>query len=114
MKSELVETMKLISVITEEIIQIVEGDDYSNLLSSLEKRQQTINFLESLGYSKEEYREAEINYRIINQQQQLFKIMDNKKAELKEKINELSKNKVVTKSYNHNNLSGSKIFSKKI
>ncbi|GLC32331.1 hypothetical protein [Clostridium omnivorum] len=114
MKSELVETMKLISVITDEIIQIVKGDDYSDLLTALEKRQQTINFLESLGYSKEEYREAEIKYRIINQQQQLFKIMDIKKVELMEKLQELSKNKVVTKSYNHSNLSGSKIFSKKI
>ncbi|MDF2882747.1 MAG: hypothetical protein K0R54_3304 [Clostridiaceae bacterium] len=114
MKSNLIEAMESIKSLTEELIKIVEGDDYSNLENTLCERQQKIDSLQELGCSMEEYRDAEESFELNNLQQVLFKLMENKKIEIREKLNDLFKNKVVTNSYNHNNLVGSKIFSKKI
>jgi hypothetical protein len=114
MEHDLVETMKSLSLLTKELIKIIESDDYSDLEDILNKRQKEIDSLKDLGCTKEEYIASVEKFGLNSLQQKLFRLMEDKKIELKEKLNDLSKNKVVANSYNHNNLVGAKIFSKKI
>lgn len=114
MDNNLMETMKNISLLTIELIKIVESDDYSNLQNTLLKRQQALDYLGKMGCTKEEYKKAEEEFQINYIQEKLFKAIENRKAEIKEKLSEISTNKNVVKSYYHNNLTSSKIFSKKI
>lgn len=114
MNNNLREVAETISKLTEDLIKIVEIDDYSNLDSTLKKRQEAIDFLRNLKCSKEEYKEAEKEFEVNKLQEKLFKLMDEKRKKLKKKLYDLSKNRTIVNSYNHNNFSASKIFSKKI
>jgi hypothetical protein len=114
MENDLMKTMKSISNITEELIEIVENGDYSKLEKSLDERQQKIDLLKSLSFSKEEYKKNMKEFNIELLHKKLFNIINEKESKIKEKMYDLSKNKMLNNSYNHDNLAGAKIFSKKI
>jgi|GEM_PF-4396767 len=114
MNNELVKTIKSISSLTEELIKTIESNDFSKLEYTLDKRQKEIDSLHMIGCTKEQYRSVEKSFELDNLQQKLFKLMEQKRSEIKEKLDVVTKNKFVTNSYNHHNTMGSKIFSKKI
>lgn len=98
--------------VTCKLIDKLQQDDYDALENLIDKRQELLNTLENMDYTKEQYCDAVEEFQIINFQQNLSKIMVEKKHKLKEKVDNISKKKVLTKGYS--NHIGASIFSKKI
>lgn len=112
MDSELNKAVEEIKNLTCKLINKLQQDDYDALEELIDKRQESLNNLEKMNYTKEQYCAAVEEFEIIHFQQELSKIMDEKRHKLKKEIDNISKRRIVTKSYN--NHACANIFSKKI
>ncbi|MCY6353967.1 flagellar protein FliT [Clostridium sp. ZS2-4] len=100
--------------ITVKIITSVENEDYDNLDELLSDRQEIINLINQLKYSKKDflYWCKELDILVLNQK--LVKLMNKKKADLRNNINKLTNSQNANKSYNKQYAADSVFFNKKI
>lgn len=112
MKLDLKKGMENLKNITCELIDKLEHDNYDDLENLMDKRQNLLDDLKELNYTKEQYLELAQEFEIIQLQNKLSKMMGEKKHKLKQKIDNISKKRVVTKGYSKH--IGASIFSKKI
>ena len=112
MELDLKRDMENLKSVTCELIDKLQKDDYDALQGLMDKRQKTLDGLEKLHCTKEQYRDAAYQFQVIALQNKLSKMMDEKKHKLKQKIDDISKRKILTKGYNKH--IGANIFSKKI
>lgn len=112
MELDLRKAMENLKNITCELIDKLKQDDYNVLENLMNKRQELLNNLEKMDYTKDEYCEVVDEFQIIHFQQELSKIMIEKRHKLKNEIDNISKKRVVTKGYSKH--LGGNIFSKKI
>lgn len=112
MELDLKKAMKDLKNVTCKLIDKLQQDDYDVLENLMDDRQELLNTLEKLDCTKEQYFTMAQEFEIIQLQNKLSKIMAEKKQKLKQKIDNISKKKVLTKGYS--NHIGASIFSKKI
>jgi hypothetical protein len=98
---------------TIEMIFNLRNDDINNFEVALEKREQIIEKINNLNFDRIEFKEICEEFGVVPINDELSKIVNYKKDEMKEKILRLKK------SQNANNIyqsisSGSNIFSKKV
>lgn len=99
--------------LTLEIIQILEKEDYDAPKDLLNERQNIINNINKLSYTKEEFKN--INYELdLMFVEKLQTIMLKRKAELKQKLNNASDTKEAAKSYNMKQFNSQYILNKTI
>ncbi|OAA83174.1 flagellar protein FliT [Clostridium ljungdahlii] len=112
MKLDLERDMENLRDVTCELIDKLQKNDYDALENLMDERQKLLDNLEKLHCTKERYRDAIDQFQVITFQQKLSKIMAEKKHKLREKIDDISRRKSLTKGYNKH--IGASIFSKKI
>lgn len=100
--------------LTLELINSVEKEDYDSLDSLLADRQNVIDTIDELTYSKEEFLYLCKNLDILVLNQKLIKISNQKKSEIRKHIDELRVSKNANKSYNKRFAVDSVFFNKKI
>ncbi|AZV55929.1 flagellar protein FliT [Clostridium sp. AWRP] len=98
--------------ITCELINKLENDDYDGLESLMGERQKLLDNLKELNCTKKQYNDAVKQFKIIDFQNKLSKMMFEKKKDLRRKIDDISQKRTLTKSYSRH--IGTTIFSKKI
>ncbi|AVQ37360.1 flagellar protein FliT [Clostridium botulinum] len=110
LKEELIKYKNL----TLSIIEALEREDYDNPEKLLDKRQNTINEINNLSYTKEEFKNINNELDLILLEKKLQTIMLKKKVELKQKINNALESREATKSYNMKQLNSQYILNKTI
>lgn len=109
LKEELINYKNL----TLELITSVEKEDYDSLDSLLSDRQNVIEEINKLTYSKEEFLCLCRNLDILVLNQKLIKISSEKKSSIRKHIDELRVSKNANKSYNKRFAVDSVFFNKK-
>lgn len=112
MELDLKRDMENLKNITCELINKLNQDDYDVLQDLMDERQKLLDNLKKLHCTKEQYGKAAAEFEVIHFQNKLFKTMAEKKHNLRERIDDISKRKALTKGYNRH--IGVSIFSKKI
>ncbi|AGY77260.1 MULTISPECIES: hypothetical protein [Clostridium] len=112
MEVDLKKAMENLRDVTCELIDKLQKDDYDALEGIIDKRQKLLNDLEKMHCTIEQYGSPVKQFEIIAFQNKLSKMMFEKKKDLREKIDDISKRKASTKGYYKH--IGTNIFSKKI
>ncbi|MBI6872724.1 flagellar protein FliT [Clostridium aciditolerans] len=99
---------------TLKLIESLEKKDYDNLESLLNKRQQTIDNISKLDYTKQEFSEVAEELKILEHQKRLSDLMIRKRDDVKEELNKISSAKNASNMYNKKIYSNSRIFNKTI
>ncbi|APH18042.1 hypothetical protein N496_12950 [Clostridium botulinum A2B3 87] len=100
--------------LTLEIIQTLEKGDYDAPKELLNERQNIINNINKLSYTKEEFKNIDYELDLMLVEKKLQTIMLKRKAELKQKLNNASDTKEAAKSYNMKQFSSQYILNKTI
>lgn len=100
--------------VTVELIANVENDNFQLLDELLLDRQNIMDEIDKLNYSKDEFLNLCKEFDILVLQQKLVKLMDQKKANLRNDIDTLANSKNANKSYNKRFTADSVFFNKKI
>jgi hypothetical protein len=100
--------------ITLEIINSLEKEDYDALGQLISNRQNIIDEIDKLSYSKEEFVKICKELDILMIQQKLVKLINEKKASLRNNMNNLATSQNANKSYNRRYSVDSIFFNKKI
>lgn len=100
--------------ITIKLIDEIEREEYDNLDKLLSKRQDLINDIEKLKYTKEDFLKLCKEFDILVLQQKLIKLTNEKKANLRHNIDNLSASQTANKSYGKRYAVDSVFFNKKI
>lgn len=95
------------------IIKLLEEDEFDGIQHEIKKRQCILDKLISFSGHKEECKKIYKDLEIEKLQSRAEMIMKKKSSEVKEKLEEISKNKRATNAYGRL-VSGAAIFSKKI
>lgn len=111
---ELKDGLKEYKNITLDIINSLEKEDYDALEQLISSRQNIINTIDKLSYSKEEFIRICKELDILMLQQKLIKLMNEKKATLRNNMNNLATSQNANKSYNKRYSVDSIFFNKKI
>ncbi|WP_315121935.1 flagellar protein FliT [uncultured Clostridium sp.] len=111
--NELRESLVKFNKLTLKIINNIKEGNIDSIDSLMDDRQEIINLIESIDYSKEEFIEICTELKIIENNNELEKMIKNKKEELRNEIGELKVTRKANSGYNHRNSNGL-IFSKKI
>lgn len=111
--NELRESLTEFNKLTLEIIKNIKDGNIDSIDSLMDDRQKIINFIESIDYSKEEFIDSCNKLKIIENNNELEKMIKDKKEELKNELGELRVTRKANNGYNHINSNGI-IFSKKI
>ncbi|MCT8976133.1 flagellar protein FliT [Clostridium sp. CX1] len=100
--------------ITIQLIANVEGEDYDSLEKLLTNRQNIMNEIDSITYSKEEFLVLckELDILVLNQK--LIKVTKEKKSNTLKNIDGIKVSKTANKSYNKRFAVDSVYFNKKI
>lgn len=114
MSNELREKLCEFKHCTEELIEAVEEDKIEEIDELFVKRQIIINSIETIEYSKEEFREICIEMNILGISQRLGEVIDKKKSELRTNINSSRVNQAANKSYMKNSTTIKNIFNTRI
>ncbi|WP_027625835.1 flagellar protein FliT [Clostridium lundense] len=100
--------------ITIKLIYNVKEDDLDAVDSLMEERQKIIDNIDHMEFSKEEFVDIAKELNIIEYDKELEKVINEKKANIKEEMRKLSTNRNANVNYNKKFYSNSTIFSKKI
>ncbi|BDB02563.1 flagellar protein FliT [Clostridium botulinum] len=100
--------------LTLEIIQTLEKEDYDAPKELLNERQNIINNINKLSYTKEEFKNINDELDLMLVEKKLQTIMLKRKTELKQKLNNASDTKEATKSYNMKQFNSQYILNKTI
>lgn len=100
--------------ITIELIANIEKEDYAKLDELLSNREQIINAIDKIDYTKEEFLKLSKELDILVLQQKLTKLTNEKKANLQHNIENLSTSQTASKSYGKRYAVDSVFFNKKI
>jgi len=111
---DLKDNLKQYKDITLELISNVEKDNFEILDMLLSNRQNVIDEIEKLNYTKEEFLNLCKELNILVLQQKLTKLMNMKKANLRNDIDALTNSQNANKSYNKKFAVDSVFFNKKI
>lgn len=99
---------------TLKLIESLEKEDYDVLEGLLNKRQQTIDNISKLDYTKQEFSQIAEELNILEHQQRLSNLMTKKRDDVKEELNKISNAKNASYMYNKKIYSNSTIFNKTI
>lgn len=114
MNSQLTEELTKYKDTTIELIKAVESEDYDLLESIIAKRSEIINNIEKLNYTHEEFRANCTKLKILFFQNNLNKLMNEKKLKIKSQLDSMNENKNLRNSYNKKFSVDSIFFNKKI
>jgi hypothetical protein len=112
MDHNLKEAAECLKNVTCELIDKLQKGDYDELQGLMDERQKILDGLEKLHCTKEQYHDAAYQFQVIALQNKLSKMTAEKRHKLRQKIDDISKRKTLTKGYNKH--IGASIFSKKI
>ena len=96
------------------LIEAINIEDYDALEKKIEERQTILDAIRKLEYSKEEIKSVVEELEITRLSEQIINLLNAKRINLKEKMEEVALNKRVNNNYNRNLYNGSNFFSKKI
>ncbi|MFD3157518.1 flagellar protein FliT [Haloimpatiens sp. FM7330] len=82
------------------MIEEASNEKIDNIGDLLEKRQEIINSINELNYSKEEFKKVASDLDIVNLENELRGILENKKMECKREIDKVKKKKTAHQVYN--------------
>lgn len=99
---------------TLKLIESLEKEDYDVLEGLLNKRQQTIDNISKLDYTKQEFSEVAEELKILEHQKRLSDLMTRKRDDVKEELNKISNAKNASHMYNKRMYSNSRVFNKTI
>lgn len=99
---------------TLKLIESLEKEDYDSLEYLLNKRQQTINNISKLDYTKQEFSQIAEELNILENQKRLSDLMTRKRDEVKEELNKISNAKNANNMYNKRLYNNSMVFNKTI
>lgn len=99
---------------TLKLIESLEKEDYDALESLLNKRQQTIDNISKLDYTKQEFSALVEELKILEHQKSLSDLMTKKRDDVKEELNKISNAKNASYMYNKRIYSNSRVFNKTI
>lgn len=111
---ELREALEVYKEDTLNLIYSLEKEDYNILEVLLNKRQHTIDIINNLQYTKEEFSDIAQELKILMYQQKLSDLMVEKRNSAKEEINKVSQAKNANNSYNKRIYANSRVFNKTI
>lgn len=114
MNIQLKQSLEEFKTITIGLIEIIEKDDFEALEGLLLNRQQKIDEMDKMTYSKEEFTTLCSEYQILRLQERLTTLMNEKRFEVRNEINKLTDMKSANKSYNKRFNVDSIYFNKKI
>lgn len=100
--------------VTLELIRTLEKEEFDLLQQLLDKRQAFIEEMDTLSYTKEEFKEICDNFHILKLQEKLDTLMKEKQRETKEKLNKIIQEKTANNAYNSNFYTQNKFLNKKI
>lgn len=106
--------LKQFKACTEEIINILENEEYDKLEDILNKRNIIIKNINNMNYSKEDFIKIASELDLLRLENKAYSILIEKRDVLKAKIQKFFLNKKANRMYNHNMYKSAKIFSKKI
>lgn len=95
-------------------IELLEKEDLDSLGSVLDSRQDIINCIEILDYTKDDFINISKRFKIVELQKRLSEVMIEKKLEYKKEIGKIKDKKDVNKSYTKEFSVDSIYFNKKI
>lgn len=99
---------------TLEIIKLLEKDDIDSIDELAQERQSLVDQAIEMKGIKEEYKDINQELKLEELQAKLNILMSNRLKEIKEKSEEISKNRKATNVYGGVNGTAARIFSKKI
>ena len=111
---ELLQKMIQFKQVTIEIIEALQQDKIFKLDSLLDNRQVVIENMEKLEYSTVEFASICIKLDIVNINQRLVKLMQQKKEETKQELNKIQLIKNANNNYNKSFYVNSGTFNKQI
>lgn len=111
--NELRESLVKFNKLTLEIIRDIKNGNIDSIDGLMDNRQEIIDFIENIDYSKEEFVEICNELKIIENNNELEKMIKYKKEELRNELGELKVTRKANNGYNYRNSNGV-IFSKKI
>lgn len=113
MESKIIEELEEYKKYTIELITCLEKEDYDSLEGFLNKRQQILDEISNLDYTKEEVSKAVKDLGILVHSKKLIRLMAEKKNKVKQEMNKMTQSKNANNMYNKME-QGARIFSKKI
>lgn len=114
MEQGLRNTFEALKFCTLECINSVQNDEYDALDKLILKRQEILDSISNMNNSKVDYNSLVNDLDILSMEKRLSSLIQEKKIELKDKINKIGKNKKLANSYNKGALKKAVFFSKKI
>lgn len=111
---ELKRQLEVYNLDTLKLIESLQKEDYDALESLLNKRQQTIDDISKLDYTKQEFSEIAEELKILEHQKRLSDLMLAKRDGIKEELNKISSAKNASYVYNKRIYSNSMVFNKTI
>jgi len=86
--------------LTGKIISSLENDDYDVLDELLDSRGEIIEYIDTLEYNKEEFREISKEIGLAELEEKLNKSFSTKRIEIKDNLDKLNKGSNVNRMYN--------------
>lgn len=112
--SELRKLLQVYKDYTLNLIYNLEKGELDNLEEFLNKRQETIDAIGLIDYTKEEFRKMAEELEILVCQKKLSELIIGKRNEIKEEINKISHVKNANHSYNRRLYGSANVFNKRI
>lgn len=100
--------------ITIHMIENIKNKNYDDLDHLIKERQATIDNIMSMSYLKEDFKHICDEILLLKYENELIEIMKNEKQTMREKINNVQKNKNAYKTYNSRFLKNSYFLKKKV
>lgn len=97
-----------------EIIDILEKENYDSLESKLDERQELINSINKLAFTKQEINAVCEKLKIMELSQRINDLINNKKVKVKELIKQNVIKQNANDKYNKNFYDSSHVFSRKV
>ncbi len=100
--------------ITLELIRTLEKEEFDLIEQLIDKRQACLEEINTLDYSKEEFKDVCHYLNLLKLQEKLDVLIKEKQRETKEKINEIIYEKSANRAYNRKFYENSRFLNKKI
>lgn len=100
--------------ITIDLINKVKEEDYDAADNLMEQRQNIIDNIDKLNYSKEKFINICKELKLLEYNEELEKVIKEKRAQIKQEMTKIVSNRSANSSYNKKFYNNSVIFSKKI
>lgn len=110
---ELKRQLEVYNTETLKLIESLEKEDYDSLDELVKRRQQAIDKINELEYTKEEFFQIAEELQILIYQKKLSELMLIKREETKQELNKIAASKNASNVYNKKNL-GYSLFNKRI